>query len=379
MRSILYSVFTSLLLSNAVQAVDDKTLPALKLPTGFKITTYAHVPEARSLAVDSQTGVVYVSSRNGDTIHALIDKNHDATAEIIIPIISKLNSPNGIALHPQTGDLYIAEQHQIRRIPAAQLAPLAKGEKPTIQSSVIFNELPNKRWHGWRYIKFSPAGQLYVAVGAPCNICDVQGFEGTIMRLNADGSNAEIFARGIRNSVGFDFHPVNNTLYFTDNGADNLGDDIPPCELNRASETGLHFGFPYVWGKNNTPYPNAEKRTLPAQPVAPLVEFPAHSAPLGIHFIQGQHYPKDYQHSALIALHGSWNRNPNDPAGYKVVRVTFNEQGEPLVTTDFITGWLDADKKAWGRPVDIAQLADDSILISDDRADMVYRLVYVGQ
>ncbi|ALG69296.2 PQQ-dependent sugar dehydrogenase [Beggiatoa leptomitoformis] len=382
MRYSVYSLFSLLFFAQISHATSPELLiKQLQIPADFQLSIYAEVPEARSLAVDEKTGTVYVGSRSGNTIHAILDVNKDFKSDVVIPLLTDLNSPNGVAVHPQTGDLYIVEQHQIRQISANQLTALSP--QSHLKSNIIFNALPDKRWHGWRYAKFSPTGYLYVAVGAPCNICDVQGIEGTIIRLDVSTSNAQmaVFARGIRNSVGFDFHPISGELYFTDNGADNLGDLIPPCELNHAPQAGLHFGYPYVWGVNNTPYPDSKKRQppMPSTMTAPIVAFDAHAAPLGIHFIRGKNYPKNYQTSALVAQHGSWNRNPADPAGYKVVRVQFDEQGKVINTQDFITGWLDSEKKAWGRPVDIAQLADGSLLISDDRAGLIYRLQYVGK
>lgn len=377
-----FTLSTSLLLVIAIQQVHAAENPVtrLKLPPDFKISVYADVPEARSLAVDANTGAVYVGMREGNAVRAILDNNKDFVSDKVVTVMDNLHSPNGIAVHPTTGDLYIAEQNQVRKIAAAQLKTLA--EKPVSDSTIVFKDLPDKNWHGWRYAKFNPEGQLFVAVGAPCNICDVKEFEGTIIRLNADGTHAEIFAKGVRNSVGFDFHPKTHELYFTDNGVDYMGDTIPPCELNHAPKAGLHFGFPYVWGKQQKPYPDAEKRTPAAPPVEsmspPIVEFDAHSAPLGVHFIQGKNYPKAYQNSALVALHGSWNRSPDDLSGYKVMRVQFDEQGNVIESSVFIEGWLKDKKQAWGRPADIAQLANGSILISDDHAGLVYKVVYTG-
>ncbi|MGH6921418.1 MAG: PQQ-dependent sugar dehydrogenase, partial [Geminicoccaceae bacterium] len=224
-------------------------------------------------------------------------------------------------------------------------------------------------------IGFGPDGKLYVAIGAPCNICEVTGFEGTIIRMNPDGHNLEIFARGVRNSVGFDWHPVTGEMFFTDNGGDNLGDLVPPDELNRAKEPGLHFGYPFVYG-DGVPYPQLADRLPPTETTAPAVAFEAHVAALGIHFYRGAMLPDDFRNDALVAQHGSWNRT--DPIGYRIMRVRFDDQGLPVGKEVFVDGWLGDDGDAWGRVVDIAELPDGSLLVSDDLAGLVYRITYPG-
>lgn len=232
--------------------------------------------------------------------------------------------------------------------------------------------LPDFRHHGWRYAAFGPDGRLYVTVGAPCNICEVRGFEGTIARLRPDGHELEVVARGVRNSLGLDWHPRTGELFFTDNGGDQLGDRIPPDELNRAPERDLHFGYPYRYGAG-IPYPQFAGQEPPGPTTDPVLEFEAHVAALGIRFYRGRMFPEDYRHDALVAQHGSWNRT--DPIGYRLVRVRFDDAGRPTGSEVFVDGWLEGDD-AWGRPVDLAELPDGSLLVSDDHAGLIYRITY---
>jgi glucose/arabinose dehydrogenase len=237
---------------------------------------------------------------------------------------------------------------------------------------VIFEDLPDKAHHGWRYIDFGPDGKLYVTVGVPCNICNVDGYEGTIIRMNPDGSDAEIFAEGVRNSVGMDFQPDTGVLYFTDNNTDMMGDDIPPGELNAAPEKGMHFGFPYYAGGKERHQDWADK-TPPKDVTFPEVEFQAHSANLGFKFYTGKQFPAEYQGDAIVAQHGSWNRT--EPVGYSLVRVKFDDNNQVIGHEPFIDGWLN-DGEAWGRPTDVLQMPDGSILVSDDYNGVIYRVSY---
>jgi glucose/arabinose dehydrogenase len=237
---------------------------------------------------------------------------------------------------------------------------------------VLFDGLPDKGWHGWRYAAFGRDGMLYVSVGAPCNVCSTQGLEGTIIRLDPAGGKPEVFARGVRNSVGMDFQPATGELYFTDNGADNMGDDVPPDELNHAPRAGLHFGFPYYGGGDAAT--SFLVGTRPPQPARmPVVRFGAHVAALGIHFYRGSMLPEEYRGDALVAHHGSWNRTV--PDGYRIARVRFDDDGRATAWEPFAEGWLEGGA-AWGRPVDVKELGDGSVLVSDDRAGVLYRITY---
>ena len=339
----------------------EANLAGLHLPPGFLIAEFAKVPGARSLLVAEAGARIYVATRDSE-VFAILDPERDGVANQVVAVAGGLKAPNGLALAPD-GALLIVEQQQILK--------LERSGKATVV--VPPGVLPNFSQHGWRYAGIGPDGKLYVAVGAPCNICEVTGFEGTIIRLRPDGHDLEIFARGIRNSVGFDWQPLTGELFFTDNGGDNLGDDIPPDELNGAPEPGLHFGFPYVYG-DNIPYPQFEGETPARALTPPALALGAHVAALGIDFYTGSMFPAEYRNDALIAEHGSWNRS--EPVGYRIVRVRFSPAGQPTGQEVFIDGWLGADGRVSGRPVDLEELPDGSLLISDDHAGLIYRVTY---
>ena len=319
------------------------------------------MPGARSLRVAEDGARIYVSTRDSE-VYAILDPERDGIANAVVAVAGGLKVPNGLALTAD-GALLIVEQHRILRLdgggPAEVVVP------PGV--------LPDHSAHGWRYAGLGPDGRLYVALGAPCNVCRPKSFEGTIIRLRPDGHELEIFARGIRNSVGFDWNPVTGEMFFTDNGADQLGDDIPPDELNRASEPDLHFGFPYVYG-DNIPYPQFEGREPPQATTPPALAFEAHVAALGIDFYEGRMFPAEYRNDAFVAEHGSWNRT--EPIGYRIMRVRFSPAGRPQGKWVFIDGWLAPDGSVSGRPVDLEELPDGSLLISDDHAGLVYRVTY---
>jgi glucose/arabinose dehydrogenase len=346
----------------AAQGAANPPLDRLDLPPGFEIEVFAVVPGARSLAVADGGRKIYVGTRDVD-LFAVLDSDRDGKSEGVMHVATGLNAPNGVAAID--GRLYVAEQHRIIRFDPAG----------TVDVVVPAGVLPDLRHHGWRYAGFGPDGKLYVAIGAPCNICEVSGFEGSIIRLNPDGHRLEIFARGIRNSVGFDWHPVTGELFFTDNGGDNLGDLIPPDELNRAPEPDLHFGYPYVYG-DGVPYPQFVGQTPPEETTSPALAFEAHVAALGMHFYRGSMFPDDFRNDAFVAQHGSWNRT--DPIGYRIMRVRFDDAGTPVGKEVFVDGWLGSDGRPWGRVVDVAELPDGSLLVSDDFAGVVYRITYAG-
>jgi glucose/arabinose dehydrogenase len=348
------------LMGCAAQGGANPPLQRLDLPPGFAIEVFAEVPGARSLAVADGGRKVYVGTRESD-LYAVLDPERDGVADGVMQVASGLNVPNGLAA--QDGRLFVAEQHRIVRF-----EPDGK-----VEIVVPPGVLPDFRHHGWRYAGFGPDGKLYVAIGAPCNICEVAGFEGTIIRMNPDGHELEIFARGVRNSVGFDWHPLTGEMFFTDNGGDDLGDRIPPDELNRAHVPGLHFGYPVVYG-DGIPYPQFAGRAPPVETTAPVVALEAHAAALGIHFYRGAMFPEDFRGDAFVAQHGSWNRT--DPVGYRIMRLRFDAAGQPRGKEIFVAGWLGDDGRAWGRVVDLAELPDGSLLVSDDRAGLIYRITY---
>ena len=343
----------------------EANLARLKVPEGFKVEVYAEVPGARQMALGT-SGTVYVGTR-GNKVYAVVDKNKDHKADEVVTILDDLKVGNGVAMWD--GHLYVAEQHRITRY----AAPDFDLNLPFKQMrEVIYDQLPDKAHHGWRYIAFGPDKKLYVTVGAPCNVCDPQGVEASIIRMDPDGKHAEVFAKGVRNSVGMDFQPGTNILHFTDNGMDMMGDDIPPDEFNAAPQAGLHFGFPYVGGQDARPKDWQNKK--PPQAVTPpVLGFQAHSANLGFKFYTGKQFPSAYQGNAIVAQHGSWNRSK--PVGYQLMRVVFDENHKVKSNEVFIDGWLN-DGEAWGRPVDVLQLNDGSVLVSDDYSGVIYRVSY---
>ncbi|MGV6826381.1 MAG: PQQ-dependent sugar dehydrogenase [bacterium] len=355
------TTFLSLLflLPNLNQDVD---LELFQMPAGFEISIYAEVPGARSLEL-GPPGVVYVGNRRGGTIHAVIDKDQDGLADAVMPLIDDLDMPNGIEYHE--GSLYIAENHRIRRFDDAGSVPKSLG------SGKIIAELPDKSHHGWRYMGMGPDGYLYYAIGAPCNICNEPGFA-TIERIRPDGSDRSVYAEGVRNSVGFDWHPQTGELWFTDNGRDWMGDDLPPDEINRASIQGQHFGYPYCHG-SDTADPEFGKERSCAEFIPPVQLLGAHVAPLGIHFYTGNQFPSKYRTGAFVAEHGSWNRS--EKVGYRLMFLEL--EGDRIIAyRPFVTGWLDEIEGVIGRPVDVLTMPDGAILVSDDKAGRVYRITY---
>jgi len=345
-------------------ALGDTIAQQLTLPPGFAISIYAEAPGARSLALAPELGVVFVSTR-GDTVYA-VPLYDDDDARPVYPVLTDLKVANGIAW--RNGYLYVAEQHRLTRYFVPSIDAL-----PSTQAQVLYDRLPDKPGHGWRYIAFGADGNLYMGIGAPCNVCTTQGLEGTLTRFTPGRwDQPEIVAHGVRNSVGFDTHPTTGTLHFTDNGADGMGDDSPPDELNALTQAGQHFGYPWFGGgKDRTPQ---MKLTLPPESTFPVVAFQAHVAPLGLDFYTGSQFPAAFKGDALVAQHGSWNRSKR--VGYQVVRVRFDSLGQVVGAEPFITGWLRSDSTVIGRPVDLEELPDGSLLISDDRAGRIYRVTY---
>ena len=343
----------------------ENNLSKLHMPAGFKVEIYAEVPGARQMALGTN-GNIYVGTR-GNKVYAVVDKNKDHKADQVVTMLDDLKVGNGVAMYD--GNLYVAEQNRITRY----AAPDFDLKLPFKQMrEVIYDKLPNKDHHGWRYLAFGPDKKLYVTIGAPCNICDPQGMEASIIRMNPDGSNVESYAKGIRNSVGMDFQPITNTLFFTDNGVDMMGDDIPHDELNAAPKKDMHFGFPFYAG-DKARQDKWENKTPPEDVTYPVDKFQAHSANLAVKFYTGKQFPTEYQNSAIVAQHGSWNRQ--SPVGYQLVRVTFDEKHQVKSNEVFIDGWL-TDGEVWGRPTDILQLPDGSLLVSDDYNDIIYRVSY---
>ena len=344
-------------------------LDKIKLPPGFSIGVFAEVDNARSLAISSN-GTIFVGNRNEDKVYAIKDINGDGTADKKWTIASGLNMPNGVAF--RDGDLYVAEVNRIHKFAGIE----SKLDNPG-KAQIIYDKYPTEAHHGWKYIAFGPDGKLYVPVGAPCNICESKDpVYASITRMNADGTGVEIFASGVRNSVGFTWHPTTKQLWFTDNGRDNLGDDIPPCELNTAPRAGLHFGYPYCHGGFIKDEDFGNKRPC-SDFVKPAQNLGAHVAPLGLKFYTGKMFPAEYKNQIILAEHGSWNRSKK--SGYKLSLVKVGADSKATSYTTFASGWMDdATQKVWGRPVDVLLLPDGSLLVSDDQANVIYRITYKG-
>jgi glucose/arabinose dehydrogenase len=340
-------------------------LDKIKLPPGFSISVFAVVPNARSMCWGTN-GTLFVGNRNADKVYAVEDKDQDGKADTVYVIDSDLKTPNGVAF--RNGSLYVAEINRILRYDNIE-SKLANPPDPV----VVFDKYPEDTHHGWKFIAFGPDDKLYVPVGAPCNICEKkEPVYSSITRINPDGTGMEVFASGVRNSVGFAWHPDTKELWFTDNGRDQMGDDVPADELNHAPKSGMHFGYPYIH-QGDTPDPEfgsgkkASDYTPPAQKLGP------HVAALGMRFYTGAMFPAEYKNRIIFAEHGSWNRST--PLGYRVMMVTLD--GNKAVKYEpFAEGWLQSNKKVLGRPVDVELMKDGSLLISDDKNGAIYRVSY---
>ncbi|MBL0141784.1 MAG: sorbosone dehydrogenase family protein [Betaproteobacteria bacterium] len=309
-----------------------------------------------------EKGWLFVSTRTAGNVYAI---RHDGMKALeTVTIATGLEMPNGVAF--RHGALFVAEVSRVWRYDAIE-SSLPKAPKPVL----VHDKYPTDRHHGWKFIRFGPDGWLYIPVGAPCNVCDRGDPYASITRLKPDGSAMEIVARGVRNTVGFDWHPVTKELWFTDNGRDMMGDDVPPDELNHAPKPGMHFGFPYCHG-GEVPDPDFAKGRSCAQFTPPAQKFGAHVASLGMRFYTGSMFPAAWRNQAFIAEHGSWNRSKK--SGYRVMHARV-EGGKVVDYGVFAEGFLDAaTDKAWGRPVDVQEMPDGALLVSDDFAHAIYRI-----
>ena len=354
-----------------------KLLENIVLPDGFKIEIYASdVENARSMSISS-SGTIFVGNRRGDNVFALRDTNGDKVVDKKYLISDKLtNMPNGVAYY--NGDLYVAEVNKVWVFKDIEknIDDADKYGEYLKEPILISDDFPSDKHHGWKYISVGPDGKLYVPVGAPCNICESNDeIYASITRMNIDGSNREIYASGVRNTVGFTWHPETGEMWFTDNGRDMLGDNYPPCELNRVVKSNQHYGYPYCHGSDISD-PEFGGEYDCSDFVKPVQNLGPHVAPLGLKFYTGNMFPDEYKGDLFIAEHGSWNRSKK--IGYRITRVKI-ENSRSVGYEPFIYGWLDEDEQeAWGRPVDILILEDGSMLISDDHASMIYRVSYTG-
>ena len=364
-RNLIAALFILGLTLQGASARELTVEPGLVVPPGFSIEVLTdQVPNARSMTLGEQ-GTLFVSTRKLGKVYALTDLE-SAAGPVVTTIGEGLNVPNGVAF--RDGALYVAEISRVLRYPDIETR---LGNVP--EPEIVRDDFPTDAHHGWKFIAFGPDGKLYVPIGAPCNVCDEAGYS-VITRMNADGSELEVFAEGVRNTVGFTWHPDTGEMWFTDNGRDWMGDDIPDCELNHAPEPGMHFGFPYCHGADVIDPEYGDGRKC-SDFVPPALGLGAHVAPLGIAFYNGTMFPPEYRGHAYIAEHGSWNREAGK-VGYRVVMVRM-ENGRPSSAEPFAHGWLN-DEEVSGRPVDILQLADGSLLVSDDLGGRIYRISYQG-
>ena len=353
----------------------DENLERLTLPDGFQINVYAENLNSPRQITQTANGHVIVGSKKGNEIIALIDTDMDGFAENKIVIANGLQNPTGVAFH--NGDLYFAEIDTIWVIENID-DWLNTGSEILPTKTVFMNDLPSETWHGFKYIDFGPDGNLYIPVGVPCNIClEPQTKDNRFAAIHKykDGELITV-ADGVRNSVGFDWHPVTRKMYFSDNGRDWLGDDSPSCELNVVDKEGSFYGYPFKHAKNVIdPEFGSMIPTVNKEFIDPIAELGPHVAPLGIAFYDNNVFPQKYKNSVFIALHGSWNRTKK--SGYTVVFVKLDNDGNYLYQEDFITGWL-SNESAWGRPVSPFIMKDGSMLLSDDKYNVIYRVTYKG-
>jgi len=352
----------------------NSNLNKLTLPQGFEISIYADNLDSPRQITETASGFIVVGSKNGNKILALNDKDKDGFVDEKIIIASGLQNPTGVTYHK--GDLYFAEIENvwmIKDIDDWLLSP--KNDIPLVESYI--SDLPSETWHGFRHIRFGPDNNLYIPIGVPCNICiEPQTKDQRFAAIHRYENNKLVMvADGVRNSVGIDWHPVTKKLYFSDNGRDWLGDNSPSCELNVVNIEGSFFGYPFKHAKNVID-PEFGKLipTIKKNFVDPIAELGPHVAPLGIEFYDGDQYPDEYKNNVFIALHGSWNKY-NGKSGYKVIMIRLDNDGDYISQEDFITGWLENDN-AWGRPVQPFVMSDGSMLISDDKYGVIYRVTY---
>lgn len=353
MRFFFCTLIISMWLLPAVAA--KLPLEQLKLPAGFKISVYAEVPNARSLA-QAPDGRIFVGTRAGDQVYVVENGKTSVFAD-------RLDFPNGVAV--RDGKLYVAEVSRVLEFDISK-----KGKQKPLRA--LPQTFPKDTHHGWKFIRFGPDGMLYVPVGANCNICDLGADYGRIYRIDVKGTSKTVVAEGVRNTVGFDWSPVDKSLWFTDNGRDWLGDDTPPDELNHLTKEGEHFGFPYCHGKSILD-PEFGKGKNCKSYKAPEAELRAHVAALGMRFYTGSMFPADYHGAIILAEHGSWNRS--QPQGYRLTLAKIKD-GQVVAVEPFVEGWLRKDGSVWGRPVDVEVLKDGAMLVSDDKAGVVYKIIY---
>tara|TARA_B100000609_G_scaffold198531_1_gene198397 strand:+ start:53 stop:1210 length:1158 start_codon:yes stop_codon:yes gene_type:complete len=368
---IIYFIF---FFSFFISAETDQNIKKLNVPDGFEITLYADGVISPRQITETDNGFIIIGSKSGDKILALYDKDKDGFAEEKIIIVSGLKNPTGVTYHNK--DLYFAEIEEVWIIKNID-AWLLSNRVVSPKVELFIDNLPSETWHGFRHLRFGPDDNLYIPIGVPCNICIEPQTKDKRFAAIHKYENGELVmvADGVRNSVGIDWHPITRKLYFSDNGRDWLGDDSPSCELNVIDKEGSFYGYPYKHAKNVIdPEYGKLIPTVERDFVDPIAELGPHVAPLGIEFYDGKKFPHEYHNNLFIALHGSWNKY-NGKSGYKVVMVRLDEDGNYISQEDFITGWLE-NENVWGRPVQPFVMSDGSMLISDDKYNVIYRVTY---
>jgi glucose/arabinose dehydrogenase len=342
----------------------DIPVASIKLPPGFKAEVWASgMPGARMMARGTQ-GTLWVGTRAIGRVYEVKDSGGKRTSRVLV---DKLTQPNGVAF--KDGTLYVMAIDKFLRYDGIEANPAVQ----PVDITAAFN-LPPKQHHNWKFLAFGPDGKLYVPFGAPCNICDPPPEYAQIRRYNADGSGMEVIARGVRNSVGFDWHPKTKELWFTDNGRDWVNDDGPEDELNRITKVGDFYGFPSCHAMG-IPDPDVSKPNACNGVTMPVALMGSHVAALGMRFYSGSMFPAEYRDSAFVARHGSWNRSKLN--GYDVVRVSTGADGKSAKIEPFMTGFMDpATNKFWGRPTDVLMMPDGSMLVSDEQSGAIYRVSY---
>ena len=358
---------------NSISA--DSYLDKLNIPDGFEISIYAENLDSPRQLTETDKGYVVAGSKKGDKIYAFLDSNSDGYAEKRILVAENLQNPTGVTFH--NGDLYFAEIDTIWVIRDIDNW-LSSNSSVLPRKSIYMNNLPSETWHGFKYIDFGPDGNMYIPVGVPCNIClEPQTSDKRFAAIHkyVDGELITV-ADGVRNSVGFDWHPLTGKLYFSDNGRDWLGDDSPSCELNVVDTEGSFYGYPFKHASDVIdPEFGHMLSSFDRDLVDPISELGPHVAPLGIAFYDKENFPAKYKNSVFVALHGSWNRTKK--SGYTLVFIKLDDDGNYLYQEDFISGWL-SNESAWGRPVSPYIMRDGSMLLSDDKYNVIYRVSYKG-
>jgi glucose/arabinose dehydrogenase len=344
-------------------APDAIPVAKLSVPAGFRVELWAHgMPNARSLAL-GESGTVFVGSRFAGNVYAVVDRG---TRREVKTIATGLHRPNGVAF--KDGALYVAELSRISRFDKIE-QQLDSPPAP----AMVFDDLPREEAHGWKALSLGPDGKLYFGIGAPCNICDSAPPYATIARIDPRAPKLEIVASGVRNTLGIDWQPRTRDLYFTENGRDWLGEERPQDELNRAPQDNLHFGFPHCH-QGDIADPQFAAGRHCNEFIPPELTLGPHVAALGMRFYRGTRFPREYRGNAFIALHGSWNRA--EKQGFAVMRVDLSRT--QAAYSPFLTGFREGDS-FWGRPVDVLELRDGSLLVSDDWNGAVYRIWYAGR